>query len=432
MNNKIKQKTTSITIVTTMMTIFALLIIPTSMAYAQIFPELLFEIPVELNTGEAVQPYGITMGTDGFAYVTNYYPGTSLMYTVFDIDGNEITQHFSIGGAYSSQHPGIAMDSNDRMYLGNYPYSTTVFGVNGAPSFIMGVIPDSGGQNLGNVIWVDVDSEDNVYLMDQSYRKIHKYDSNGQHIKSMSITSMSTAGGSIHLDLNDDIYVASPSKIEKFDSNGILIQTFTTPDIATLGGMHVNESGTVYVTAVTKIIVFESDGTYVGDIGSGAFSYAQDVVVDEGTGRVFVTDKTAGKLFIFGEAPELYCNQPESYYDNVIIGTNSTEILTGTSQNDLILGFGGDDSIKGGAGDDCIYGGDGNDVVIANAGNDTIYGGDGNDALFGNKGTDTIFGGEGNDIIWGQSGIDSIDAGDGSDICVAITNDSTISCEITS
>ena len=190
----------------------------------------------------------------------------------------------------------------------------------------------------------------------------------------------------------------------------------------------------VYVTNIdndTVSVIDVSTNTVIGTINVG--NAPDSITFDSSNNRVYVVNSDDDTVSVIDASGDiLYCDQPESYYDNVIIGTDSSEILTGTSQNDLILGYGGDDSIKGGAGDDCIYAGDGNDVVIANAGNDIIYGESGNDALFGNNGADTIYGGEGNDIIWGQAGIDSIDAGNGNDMCVAIAKDTILSCEITS
>jgi Ca2+-binding RTX toxin-like protein len=151
----------------------------------------------------------------------------------------------------------------------------------------------------------------------------------------------------------------------------------------------------------------------------------------------------------------LYCGEPESYYSNVINGTDSADYLVGTNQKDLIFGNGGNDFIRGFGDDDCIYAGDGDDLVFGAGGNDIIYGEDGNDNIRTGKGNDTIYGGNGNDIIrtyhgndivYGEDGDDilhatitigtnTLDGGSGSDMCIPGTDKvqvTNIDCEITS
>jgi VCBS repeat-containing protein len=73
----------------------------------------------------------------------------------------------------------------------------------------------------------------------------------------------------------------------------------------------------------------------------------------------------------------------------------------GGKGNDIIYGSNGTDVIEGGDGDDIIYGYDGNDILKGGDGNDTIYAGryfgDGNyghDYLEGGRGDDTLYGTE--------------------------------------
>lgn len=91
--------------------------------------------------------------------------------------------------------------------------------------------------------------------------------------------------------------------------------------------------------------------------------------------------------------------------DDVIIGTDDTNLIDSGAGNDRVFGRGGDDALIGGDGDDILFGEDGND---------TLEGGNGNDRLFGGKGNDEIIGGEGDDVIVGKAGNDNL-VGDGGD-----------------
>jgi Ca2+-binding RTX toxin-like protein/sugar lactone lactonase YvrE len=101
------------------------------------------------------------------------------------------------------------------------------------------------------------------------------------------------------------------------------------------------------------------------------------------------------------------CGKPNSYY-NMITGSAEDDIISGTNVSDLIFALEGDDIIMGSKGNDCILGGDGDDIIFGNEGNDNLSGGDGSDVLKGQSGDDTITGG---------LGVDVIDGGDDSDSC---------------
>jgi Ca2+-binding RTX toxin-like protein len=113
------------------------------------------------------------------------------------------------------------------------------------------------------------------------------------------------------------------------------------------------------------------------------------------------------------------CGQSISYY-NQILGTAEDDIIMGTEASDLIFAFGGDDMIFGGEGNDCIIGGEGDDLIFGNAGNDHLVGGEGNDIIKGDSGDDKLTGGLGFDII---------DGGDDSDVSYDSVSDIVIKCE---
>lgn len=114
--------------------------------------------------------------------------------------------------------------------------------------------------------------------------------------------------------------------------------------------------------------------------------------------------------------------------DNVMVGSEFSDILLAGNGADLVHGLDGDDLVRvgdgnntvfGAAGDDTIETGEGNDVVYAGAGNDLVRSGAGNDNLSGGSGDDILQAGPGDDIVAGQEGADLIDGQAGADTIVA-------------
>lgn len=135
-------------------------------------------------------------------------------------------------------------------------------------------------------------------------------------------------------------------------------------------------------------------------------------------------------------APLLYCGEIPTFYDNIIVGTDSSDYLMGTDGKDLIFGEGGNDLIDGLGKADCIYAGDGNDFIQTGMGNDVIYGGNGDDTIRTSAGDNTVFGEEGNDILYvtHKKGSNVLDGGNGLDVCTVKFENTTASitnCEIT-
>lgn len=58
--------------------------------------------------------------------------------------------------------------------------------------------------------------------------------------------------------------------------------------------------------------------------------------------------------------------------DNILTGTNGSDLLLGAGGNDTLNGGGGTDILSGGAGNDTLNGGSGSDLVSGDAGNDTL------------------------------------------------------------
>ena len=78
-------------------------------------------------------------------------------------------------------------------------------------------------------------------------------------------------------------------------------------------------------------------------------------------------------------------------YTATIVGKeNSNDVLQGTEESNVIVGLSGNDQIFGNGGDYVICGGTGNDVLIGGASN-TLTGGLGSDRFIRGRGTDIIF-----------------------------------------
>ncbi len=154
---------------------------------------------------------------------------------------------------------------------------------------------------------------------------------------------------------------------------------------------------------------------------AGTYAVTYDVTDSEGN-----VAETITRTVIVAADPvlELYCGEPESYYDKVIRGTGFSDTLKGTWGNDLIIGTDGNDILNGAQGNDCIYGGAGDDYIIGRQGNDVIYGGLGNDEIYGGTGNDIIVALEGTDII--------ADGHDGYDECHVKDDSIAIACELVS
>ncbi|WP_019673718.1 calcium-binding protein [Psychrobacter lutiphocae] len=98
-------------------------------------------------------------------------------------------------------------------------------------------------------------------------------------------------------------------------------------------------------------------------------------------------------------------NKDKSYSDHVE-GTDSNDQLTGN----VVFGRAGNDMIIGTESSDVLHGGEGDDVILSLGGNDKLYGAEGNDVLVSGTGNDWLVGGIGHDIfvIGSESGSDTI------------------------
>jgi len=104
--------------------------------------------------------------------------------------------------------------------------------------------------------------------------------------------------------------------------------------------------------------------------------------------------------------------------DDILKGTNKSEIIQALQGKDIINSKGGNDFVYGGLGDDEIDGGRGNDNLFGASGNDYLEGGRHNDTLYGNEGNDLLVGVKAKSGKPGKGEIDVLVGGDGADTFV--------------
>jgi Ca2+-binding RTX toxin-like protein len=116
--------------------------------------------------------------------------------------------------------------------------------------------------------------------------------------------------------------------------------------------------------------------------------------------------------------------------NDVIYGTNGSDVIVGGRGVDQVHGLGGDDFICGEGGRDILTGGSGDDQLLGGGAGDGIFGGSGDDFLSGGDQADQLHGGSGDDDMQGDTLLsspnDTCDGGDGIDTarsdCDSVSN----------
>ena len=167
------------------------------------------------------------------------------------------------------------------------------------------------------------------------------------------------------------------------------------------------------LTGTTVFRLFDDALNYTEFTGTGfAATGVPGTVTDVTAGTATTCTVVRNGVVIFQitganiSAPALF----DAYVANdTLAGWNlalgGDDIIAGTNLSDVLRGFGGNDEIKGGDGTDTLYGGAGNDNLRGdeggnvNQGNDQLYGGDGDDSFKGGAGQDFIDGGADVDFV---------------------------------
>jgi tripartite motif-containing protein 71 len=204
----------------------------------------------------------ITTDNSGYLYVCdaanyNHSPNSTGVGRVqkFDTSGNYIATIGSYGSGLG-QFTGISdvsFDSSNNMYVtdpdllrvskfdvnGNFLLTWGSSGTGNA-QFGSGTLLSGGAQLIRDGMGIDLDSSNNVYVVDTGNRKIKKFDSSGNYINSWTTTEGSDpavgfgmAAWDVFIDSSDRIYdirsgtfnQAQVGRIQQFDTSGNLIGT---------------------------------------------------------------------------------------------------------------------------------------------------------------------------------------------------------------
>lgn len=120
---------------------------------------------------------------------------------------------------------------------------------------------------------------------------------------------------------------------------------------------------------------------------------------------------------------QLRTGADDAGHNQVVFGTEDTDVMKGLRGSDRMYGGSGDDVLLGGAGGDHLEGGAGADVVMGGAGNDELVGNQGDDEIDGGAGIDTLQAGSGDDAVTGGRGDDQLEGGLGHDTYVLDAGD---------
>ncbi len=175
------------------------------------------------------------------------------------------------------------------------------------------------------------------------------------------------------------------------DGNMLSLTGFT---VVSVNGIALSADAAKSAFAIVDGKLSFTPGSLFADLTDGQHAtLTLSYTVSDGT----LTDTGSFTLTVDGEGEQ----------QNVIIGTQGSNILLGTDRDDAISAYGGNDYAFGRDGADVIDGGDGNDYLFGGKGQDVINGGEGNDTLFGDAGDDVLIGDKGNDRMVGGEGADS-------------------------
>ena len=138
------------------------------------------------------------------------------------------------------------------------------------------------------------------------------------------------------------------------------------------------------------------EGSDTLDFTNLLFGAGVDVDLRNNTGiQQYINHESKTASVDWSQAPELE-NVTGTYFEDILHGDNSANILDGIFADDEIYGEGGNDTLRGGFGADLLIGGTGNDSLYGSYGDDTYRF---NDAV--DMGTDSVFEelGEGTDEL---------------------------------
>jgi len=170
------------------------------------------------------------------------------------------------------------------------------------------------GWKFGHVIGVDVDDEDNVYVLNRGEHSMVIFDREGNYQREWEGVQLPSGHG-LHIE-GDEAYVADYKEhtVSKYTLDGRLLRTWGTPGVPGADGdpfnrptdVDVAPTGEIYISdgyANARVHKYSPDGELLfswGDHGTGPgeLDISHDVCIAE-DGRVFVADRQNHRIQIF-------------------------------------------------------------------------------------------------------------------------------------
>lgn len=294
--------------------------------------------------GKFYRPIDIAVDSIGNIFVGE---AGNVRISKFDRYGNFLTTFKSTPLGNISAPSTIAVDHDDNFYTGS------TGGVSRITKF------DNNGTYItrwdltGNAYGMDVDSENNIYVVDGTNTKIVKYDSNGT-VLSMWGTAGSGPGElsaphGLAIDSEDNVYISdmTTDRVQKFDSEGNYLMGWGSSgtgngQFAQPRDLTVDLRGFVYVVDYVNenIQKFDSSGNFITAIGqpgteTGQFDHPSGIFADS-RNRLLIADYDNHRIQMYKHEPSIIYNSQVmtvTNLDNGLDTINPSDLHTGLSRN---------------------------------------------------------------------------------------------------
>jgi hypothetical protein len=258
-------------------------------------------------------------------YVLNSQPAANRR--IYGFNASSPGTYTPLGGSFplivdpSGSFPGLAVDNTvpPSASAGNLYHVSTetrkIYGFNSAGTPLGGNFPISvpSGPKVGfELCGAAVDSAGSIYVSDLSLNPaaIRKYDSLGNPLGTIDVSSTNTGVCDIAFDSNDDMFVASNANVP---GNIGGVWKLPAPSYSTLTKIVFTPTDAIAVDTVahrlyashsTSVSAYGTDGTPLYEFASGIAGVDfSGITVDEGTDTVYISDFLASdKVYAYGPA----------------------------------------------------------------------------------------------------------------------------------